>query len=56
MSIVVPIAGFKLQSGALVTADKDVKQRIRVKYSAGANEAQGFRHCRQLTVGIEVVK
>jgi hypothetical protein len=30
------------------------KSRIRLKYSAGANDANGYKHARQFTYGIEL--
>jgi hypothetical protein len=56
-SLLVPITGLSFQpaTGALGGAEAP-KQRIRVKYSAGANETRGFIHSTQLTIGMEVIK
>jgi hypothetical protein len=57
ISLVIPITPFALQAGGLVAADpKALKQRIRVKYSIGAQEAQDFIHSRSLSIGIEAIK
>ena len=38
-----------------VTSDQP-KQRVRIKYTYGANEAKNFTHLHQLSIGIESVK
>ena len=40
-------------SRCLTTGDAN-KSRIRLKYSAGANDANGYKHARQFTYGIEL--
>jgi hypothetical protein len=57
MSLVIPITAYTLKSGGMVASDpKNIKQRIRVKYSYGAQEAQGFAHTRSLSIGVEAIK
>ena len=41
---------------ALTGSSKDLKQRVRIKYAAGANEANGWKHFSQLTIGVEATK
>ena len=40
-------------SRCLTTGDAN-KSRIRLKYSAWANDANGYKHARQFTYGIEL--
>jgi hypothetical protein len=57
ISILVPITKFSFTGAALVSDEKSkAKQRVRIKYSAGANEANGFQHSSQLSLGVEIVK
>jgi hypothetical protein len=55
-SLLVPVRKFALGAGLSPTGEGDAKQRIRLKYSYGANEAAGFKHVHQLSLGFEVVK
>jgi hypothetical protein len=56
-SLLVPITGlnFQASTGSLTGAEAP-KQRVRVKYSAGANESRGFINSTQLSIGFEVIK
>jgi hypothetical protein len=57
VSLLVPITKFQFNAPSLVANDKSAaKQRIRIRYAAGANEAQAFRHSAQLSLGVEFVK
>ena len=57
VSLLVPITKFMFDSPSLVSNDASAaKQRIRIRYAAGANEAQAFEHSSQLSLGVEFVK
>jgi hypothetical protein len=56
VSLLVPITRFNFQGLSLASANRDTKQRIRIKYSAGANEANGWKHFSQITLAFEAVK
>jgi hypothetical protein len=55
ISLLVPITKLNFQAFALAGSSKDLKQRMRVKYAAGANEANGWKHFSQLTIGVEAI-
>jgi hypothetical protein len=50
----VPVSKLTATKGGLITAQKGTKSVIRLQYSMGANEANGFKHSTQLTLGVEI--
>jgi len=60
ISVLFPVGALNLpifQSGDKASATSTAaKQRIRFKYSLGANESTGFKHVSQLSIGVEAVK
>jgi hypothetical protein len=57
VSVLVPITKFQFTGSALVSDDASkAKQRIRIKYSVGANEANAFLHSSQISLGVEIIK
>jgi hypothetical protein len=56
ISLLVPITKLNFQAFALAGSSKVLKQRMRIKYAAGANEANGWKHFSQLTIGVEAIK
>lgn len=57
ISLLIPVGNFGLAGGSISSVDKEpAKNRIRIKYSAGANEANGFAHSRSISFGFEAVK
>jgi hypothetical protein len=56
VSLLIPVRKFNLP-GVTGTATGDAaKQRIRFKYTHGANEANGFKHIAMFSLGYEAVK
>ena len=56
VSLVVPLAGLNL-SGIFIKAPiEGTGSRLRIKYSDGANEANGFTHSSEFTLSVEVLK
>jgi hypothetical protein len=55
-SVLIPLSKLSFLGPALtfLTSNDPNKARIRVKYSAGANDANGFKHSRVWSYGIEV--
>ncbi len=55
-SVLIPLSRLTFLGPALtfLTSNDPNKARIRVKYSAGANDANGFKHFRLWSYGIEV--
>jgi hypothetical protein len=53
-SLLVPISKLSVTSSGVTTAQKGTKSALRVKYSHGANEANGFQHSSQLSFGVEL--
>lgn len=57
ISLLVPLTKLQFEGAALVIDEKSkAKQRVRLKYSNGANEANSFLHSSQLSIGMEVIK
>jgi len=57
MSVLVPVAKLTTVSDTgLATAQRGTKTQIRVQYSLGANEANGFKHSSKLSIGVEATK
>lgn len=54
VSVLVPISKIAVTRTGIATPQKGTKSVIRVKYARGANEANGFRHFSQLSLGVEV--
>ena len=54
VSVLVPVSKLSVTGTGVGTPEKGTKSMIRVKYSRGANEATGFRHSSQLSLGVEV--
>ena len=57
ISLLVPLAKLNLLGATQFLGTSDpIHSRIRIKYAAGANDAAAFKHGRQLTYGIELIK
>ncbi|HXJ44180.1 MAG TPA: hypothetical protein VNH18_33140 [Bryobacteraceae bacterium] len=54
VSVLVPVSKITVSSMGLTTPTQGTKSVVRVKYSHGANEANGFRHSSSLSLGVEV--
>ena len=52
-SVLVPVSKVAVSDTGLATAQKGTKTQIRVQYSLGANEANGFKHSSRLSIGVE---
>ena len=56
VSLLVPVRKFAGVAGLSSAGTDAAKQRVRIKYSYGANEAKGFRPVNQVSLGYEVIK
>ena len=57
VSLLVPLAKLNFLAATQFLGSADpIHSRIRVKYAAGANDAAAYKHARQLTFGIELIK
>ena len=57
VSLLIPVRKFQPNGGIAPDPSADAaKQRIRLKFSTGANEANGFQHFRQWALAYEMIK
>ena len=54
VSVLVPVTKLSPNGSGFMSDTKGTKSHIRIQYSHGANEANGFKHSSTLTIGIEV--
>jgi hypothetical protein len=53
----VPLRKFDATTGGISPSHQEAaKQRIRLEFAGGANEASGFQHFRKLSLGLEIIK
>lgn len=55
-SLLIPVSRLSFSEIFLKKPDEGTNNRIRIKYTAGSNEASGFKRSTDLTFGIEVMK
>jgi hypothetical protein len=55
-SLLVPVRKFALVAGLSPAGSEAAKQRVRLSYSYGANEANGFKPVNQVSLGYEFIK
>jgi hypothetical protein len=56
VSLLVPLTKLNFSGSQLLETGGSATQRIRIKYSIGANDANGFKHSKQLSLGVEMIK